>query len=109
MRGVRPDYSDAGYGQVGCMLIVLSAVGLFSAGMCGVDIDAVLSGAAAMDKTVKESDLFANPAALLAAIHYLLNNKGKTISVMMPYSTSLYSLADWFRQLWAESLGKERA
>src|SRR5436189_389466 len=30
------------------------------------------------------------------------------MSVMMPYSTSLYSLADWFRQLWAESLGKEK-
>src|SRR4029079_9305815 len=47
-----------------------------------------------------------NPAAMIAAIHYLLDARGKKISVMMPYSTSLYSLADWYRQLWAESLGK---
>jgi glucose-6-phosphate isomerase len=94
---------------VGGRFSVLSAVGLFSAGMCGIDIEAILSGAAAMDKIVKEPDLSANPAALLAAIHYLLDRKGKTISVMMPYSTSLYSLADWFRQLWAESLGKRFA
>jgi glucose-6-phosphate isomerase len=94
---------------VGGRFTVLSAVGLFSAGICGIDIDAVLAGAAAMDKTVKEPDLHANPAALLAAIHYLLDRKGKKISVMMPYSTSLYSLADWFRQLWAESLGKRYA
>jgi len=51
--------------------------------------------------------VMANPAALLAAIHYALDQKGKSIAVMMPYSSSLYSLADWFRQLWAESLGKQ--
>src|SRR3979409_949415 len=48
-----------------------------------------------------------NPAAIIAAIPHLLNEKGKSMSVMMPYSTSLYYLADWFRQLWAESLGKQ--
>src|SRR5207302_5955272 len=34
-------------------------------------------------------------------------NKGKTNHVMMPYANALYSMADWFRQLWAESLGKK--
>ncbi len=92
---------------VGGRFSVLSAVGLFSAAMCGVDVDALLRGAAAMDKRLKDSDGVNNPAALLAAIHYILNNKGKTISVMMPYATSLYYLADWYRQLWAESLGKQ--
>jgi glucose-6-phosphate isomerase len=92
---------------VGGRFSVLSAVGLFSAAMCGVDIDAVLAGAADMDKRVKEADLFKNPAAMIGAISYLLDQKGKSISVMMPYSSSLYYLADWFRQLWAESLGKQ--
>ena len=92
---------------VGGRFSVLSAVGLFSAGMCGIDIEALMAGAAAMDKRLKEADVFANPAALIAAIHYTLDQKGKNISVMMPYSTSLYYLGDWFRQLWAESLGKK--
>jgi glucose-6-phosphate isomerase len=92
---------------VGGRFSVLSAVGLFSAAMCGIDTDALLSGARDMDKRLKEPDLLKNPAALIAAIHYLLDQRGKNISVMMPYSTSLYYLADWYRQLWAESLGKQ--
>jgi glucose-6-phosphate isomerase len=92
---------------VGGRFSVLSAVGLFSAGMCGIDTDELLAGASEMDKRVKTGDLLANPAAMIAAIHYLLDQKGKSISVMMPYSTPLYYLADWFRQLWAESLGKQ--
>jgi glucose-6-phosphate isomerase len=91
---------------VGGRFTVMSAVGLFSAAMCGIDVDALLEGAAAMDERVKSGDLFANPSAMLAAVQFILNEKGKPISVMMPYSTSLYSCADWFRQLWAESLGK---
>lgn len=92
---------------VGGRFTVLSAVGLFSAGMCGIDIDALLEGAAAMDKRLKDADIKKNPAALIAAIHYALDQKGKHITVMMPYATSLYYLGDWFRQLWAESLGKK--
>ncbi len=91
---------------VGGRFSVLSAVGLFSSAMCGIDIDALLEGAKDMDKRCKESDVMKNPAAMLAAIHHLLNQRGKNMSVMMPYSTSLYSLADWYRQLWAESIGK---
>ena len=92
---------------VGGRFSVLSAVGLFSAGMCGIDIEAILSGATAMDKRLKDADVYKNPAALLAAIHYALDRKGKNVTVMMPYATSLYYLGDWFRQLWAESLGKK--
>ncbi len=91
---------------VGGRFSVLSAVGLFSAGMCGLDIDAIMEGALDMDKRVKEADLMKNPAAMIAAIHYILNNRGKNMSVMMPYSNALYLLADWYRQLWAESIGK---
>ena len=93
---------------VGGRFSVLSPVGLFSAAMCGIDIDQLLSGAASMDSLCSRPDLTKNPAALLA---YLLvelgQTKGKTNHVLMPYSNALYLLADWFRQLWAESLGKK--
>jgi glucose-6-phosphate isomerase len=92
---------------VGGRFSILSAVGLFSAAMCGIDIDAILKGANAMDKRLSKPNIEDNPAAMLAALHYTLDGKGKHIAVMMPYSTSLYGLADWFRQLWAESLGKK--
>jgi glucose-6-phosphate isomerase len=91
---------------VGGRFSVLSTVGLFSAAMCGIDIDSLLAGARAMDRKVRRADLYKNPAAINAAINYHFYVKGKNISVMMPYSYHLKDLADWYRQLWAESLGK---
>ncbi len=92
---------------VGGRFSVLSPVGLFSAAMCGIDIDGLLDGAATMDPICGREDFTKNPAAMLA---YLLvelgETKGKVNHVMMPYCNAMYLLADWFRQLWAESLGK---
>jgi glucose-6-phosphate isomerase len=92
--------------NVGGRFSVLSAVGLMSAAVGGVDIDEMLAGAAAMDQRCRESSLQDNPAALYAAILYLFYQKGKPITVLMPYSSALGRLADWYCQLWAESLGK---
>ncbi|HBS29175.1 MAG TPA: glucose-6-phosphate isomerase [Phycisphaerales bacterium] len=92
---------------VGGRFSVLSPVGLFSAAMAGIDIDALLDGAADMDRRCSVPDLRKNPAAMLAVLLTRLGReKGKGVHVMMPYSNNLYLLADWFRQLWAESLGK---
>jgi glucose-6-phosphate isomerase len=91
---------------VGGRFSVLSAVGLFSAAMCGIDIDLLLAGARDMDTRVCSEKPLKNPAAIIAAINYYFYNHGKKISVMMPYSYQLKDLADWYRQLWAESLGK---
>jgi glucose-6-phosphate isomerase len=91
---------------VGGRFSVLSAVGLFSAAMTGINIDQLLAGAADMHTRVTNPDFFKNPAAINAAIQIHYYNRGKRISVMMPYSSALYSFADWYRQLWAESLGK---
>ena len=91
---------------IGGRFSVLSVVGLFSAAMCGIDIDSLLAGARDMDKRVSCEDFYRNPAAINAAIGYHFYNRGKKISVMMPYSYHLKDLADWYRQLWAESLGK---
>ena len=92
---------------VGGRFSVLSPVGLFSAAMCGIDIVALLDGASDMDQRCSLPDMTKNPAAMLATLlTRLAAEKGKTIHVMMPYSNNLYLLADWYRQLWAESLGK---
>ena len=94
---------------VGGRFSVLSAVGLFSAAMCGIEIDELLEGARDMDERVSNSNFHENPAAINAAIHHHFYNRGKNISVMMPYCHALKDLCDWYRQLWAESLGKENS
>jgi glucose-6-phosphate isomerase len=91
---------------VGGRFSVLSAVGLFSAGMCGIDIGKLLSGAAEMSERVASVVVRKNPAALLALLLHSFYVRGKRLHVMMPYSYQLKDLADWYRQLWAESLGK---
>lgn len=94
------------YNDVGGRFSVLSAVGLFSAAMCGIKIDDLLAGAKDMHKRTSCKDFEKNPAAINAAINYHYYNHGKRISVIMPYSYALKDFADWYRQLWAESLGK---
>ena len=91
---------------VGGRFSVLSPVGLFGAAMVGMDVKALLAGAAAMDKQCASTDFAVNPAAQGAAVQVGLYRKGKHLSVMMPYSAALKDVADWYRQLWAESLGK---
>jgi glucose-6-phosphate isomerase len=92
---------------VGGRFSVLSAVGLLPAALVGIDVDALLAGAAAMDERCRSRDLFANPAGLFAALQFMADTRlHAPIHVMMAYSDRLYSMADWYRQLWAESLGK---
>jgi glucose-6-phosphate isomerase len=93
-------------GNVGGRFSVLSPVGLFSAAMCGIDIDELLAGAEAMRERLFTEHCM-GPGCLLAAVKYLMMKKGKPIHVMMPYTNRLYMMADWYRQLWAESLGKQ--
>ncbi|MGK7310739.1 MAG: glucose-6-phosphate isomerase [Candidatus Longimicrobiales bacterium M2_2A_002] len=93
--------------NVGGRFSVLSAVGLFPTALVGVEIDRLLAGARAMDERCRTDTLAGNPAGLFAALQWLADTEaGAPIHVMMPYSDRLYSVADWFRQLWAESLGK---
>lgn len=92
---------------VGGRFSVLSDVGLLSSILIGIDIDELLSGAAAMEKRCQTDELMKNPAYMNALLHYLYDTQmGKVISVMMPYSSTLKYLADWYAQLWGESLGK---
>ena len=91
---------------VGGRFSELCPVGLLPAAVLGIDIRALLDGAREMDRICAEKQVEKNPALMFAALSCLAMKRGKNISVMMPYADSLKYIADWYCQLWAESLGK---
>ena len=92
---------------VGGRFSVLSPVGLLPAALSGIDIAALLAGARRAVGRAGSDDLLRNPAALYPALHWAADSDlGARIHVLMPYTDRLRELAEWFRQLWAESLGK---
>lgn len=94
--------------DVGGRFSVFSAVGLLPFALVGIDIDEIITGIKDMDLSLKNTDIKENIAAQNALIHYLMDTqKGKRLSVMMPYSSRMKYVSDWYVQLWAESLGKE--
>ncbi|MEP6572383.1 MAG: glucose-6-phosphate isomerase [Gemmatimonadota bacterium] len=93
--------------EVGGRFSVLSPVGLLPAALVGIDIEALLTGARRALERAGGDDLLRNPAALYAALHWAADTSlGARIHVLMPYTDRLREFAEWFRQLWAESLGK---
>lgn len=87
---------------------VLSPGGLLTAAVSGINIDELLEGAGEMNQLTDELDFWKNPVLLYAAIHYLVNVQKKIdMLVLMPYSQRLRTIADWYSQLVAESLGKK--
>lgn len=95
--------------NVGGRFSVLSAVGLVPAALIGIDIKKLCAGAAEMTALSWKTDLQSNVALRAAQLHYLSwTRKAKPIQVAFPYSNRLWGTAFWFRQLWAESLGKAR-
>jgi glucose-6-phosphate isomerase len=93
--------------NVGGRFSVLTPVGLVPAALTGMDLVDLLSGAKTMRARCQGGSLRQDPAAAYASLQYLYYQKGVKLSVLMPYSQNLYSVADWYRQLWAESLGKK--
>ena len=92
---------------VGGRFSELCPVGLLAAAVCGIDIRGLLEGARMMDERCKSDDVWKNPALLQAALSYIaMEEMGVNISVMLPYADSLRLMADWYAQLWGESLGK---
>ncbi|MGI6239452.1 MAG: glucose-6-phosphate isomerase [Christensenellales bacterium] len=91
---------------VGGRFSELSPVGLLAAAVTGIDIRALLAGARDMDARCASPDAYENPALMNAGLAVLSMQMGMNISVMLPYADSLKLMADWYAQLWAESLGK---
>jgi len=95
--------------RVGGRYSVLTAVGLLPLAAAGVDIRGLLAGSAANAARCGSEKASDNPALELAALFFLLDtHRNKRVSIMMPYADPLQLFGDWYRQLWAESLGKRR-
>jgi len=95
--------------NVGGRFSVLTPVGLVPAALIGIDIAKLCRGAARMTGDCWQPDLSKNIALRAALYHWLVwTRKNKPIQVAFPYSNHLWGTAFWFRQLWAESLGKAR-
>ncbi len=96
--------------SVGGRFSVLSAVGLVPAALIGLDIRKLLKGAAAITISAWKTDLASNTALQAALYHWMIwTRRKKSIQVAFPYSNKLWGTAFWFRQLWAESLGKAKS
>ncbi len=86
----------------------LCAVGLLPAALQGLDIDAMLEGAAAMDAVTRSSSTKDNPAALMALMwHFATDGRGSKDMVVLPYKDRLLLFSRYLQQLVMESLGKE--
>jgi len=91
---------------VGGRFSVLTPVGLFPSAVMNINIDDIARGALDMSNHIRKARYTNNMAIVLASILYLMDKSGRNIHVIMPYCERLSGFADWFRQLEAESLGK---
>lgn len=93
--------------DVGGRYSIFTPIGFLSLALLGGDTEAFAKGAVDMDTICQSTSLDENPAALLAAVQFLLDTKKKyPLRVIMPYSQRLESISRWGQQLIAESLGK---
>ena len=95
--------------NVGGRFSVLTPVGILPAALVGIDTRELLAGAADMRARCASASIGTNIAGTYAALQFLADQRhGRHIQVLMPYSDALRDMADWYVQLWAESLGKHR-
>ncbi len=95
-------------GNVGGRYSVLTPVGLLPIAVAGLDIQAIMAGAADCERqTSKRSGLDQNPAYRYAAIRNVLYRKGKTLELMAAFHPALQTVVKWWRQLAGESEGKD--
>ena len=93
--------------DVGGRYSVLTAVGLLPIAVAGVDLDQVMAGAADMMETCRKADMDANPAWQYAAARTDLYRQGKKIEILAGYEPRFRFFAEWWKQLYGESEGKE--
>ncbi len=92
--------------NVGGRFSVLTPVGLLPIAVAGFDIDQLVKGAQDMEKTAA-APFAENPAAQYAATRYALYNSGKKIEILANYQPKLHFIAEWWKQLFGESEGKD--
>lgn len=94
--------------DVGGRFSVLTAVGLLPIAVSGVDIDMLMKGAADEKKRCLENKYLENPAMLYAACRNILLRKDKNIELLVNYDPALHFVAEWWKQLYGESEGKDK-
>ncbi len=94
--------------DVGGRFSVLTAVGLLPIAVSGADISALMKGAAAAAKEYAECDLTANDCYRYAALRNAFYRKGKEIELLVSYEPRFTMMAEWFKQLFGESEGKDQ-
>ena len=94
--------------DVGGRFSVLTAVGLLPIAVSGADIDALMAGAASARERALNAPFEENDAMLYAALRNILYNKGKAIEIMANYEPSVHYVAEWWKQLYGESEGKDQ-
>ncbi|RKL64981.1 glucose-6-phosphate isomerase [Salipaludibacillus neizhouensis] len=94
--------------DVGGRFSIFTAVGLLPIAAAGLDIEAMMNGAAAARKEYSSPDLKSNEAYQYAAVRNALYNKGKTVELMVNYEPSLHYVSEWWKQLFGESEGKDQ-
>ncbi|MBQ8598902.1 MAG: glucose-6-phosphate isomerase [Oscillospiraceae bacterium] len=93
--------------DVGGRFSVLTAVGLLPIAVSGADISKLMEGAAAAREAYSVCDLETNDCYRYAALRNILNRKGKSIELMVSYEPSFAMMAEWYKQLFGESEGKD--
>ncbi len=93
--------------DVGGRFTVLTPVGLLPIAAAGCDIDALMKGAQAQREIALNNDFASNPSLQYAALRNLFLRKGKVMEILVDYEPSLHSLAEWWKQLFGESEGKD--
>ncbi|MBS4190744.1 glucose-6-phosphate isomerase [Bacillus sp. FJAT-49705] len=94
--------------DIGGRYSVLTAVGLLPIAVSGVNIEEIMNGAEQARDDFSSSELMENSAYQYAAIRNILYNKGKTIEMLINYEPSLQYFAEWWKQLFGESEGKDQ-
>ena len=114
-RGTLKEFADrSGYetfvipDDVGGRFSVLTAVGLLPIAVAGIDIDALMQGAADAREHYLTADFGENAALRYAAIRNILYRKGKTTEILVGYEPYMLMLNEWWKQLFGESEGKDQ-
>ncbi len=112
-RGTLKQFSDAaGYetfvvpDDVGGRYSVLTAVGLLPIACAGIDIDAMMAGAAAAREAYTGADIENNDALKYAVLRNILERRGKSVEILVGYEPYMLMLNEWWKQLYGESEGK---
>lgn len=93
--------------DIGGRYSVLTAVGLLPIAVAGIDIDAMMSGAADARVAFTDDDISKNDCYKYAAVRNILYRAGKTTEIMVSYDPALAMLNEWWKQLYGESEGKD--